>query len=80
MRRSWHWLAVLALSLCGSTAFAGGKAGKGLVPAEAATCGEYGTSVHFEKTPSDAAKKALKDEKLVFLLHVSGNFEESEFT
>jgi hypothetical protein len=47
---------------------------------EPATCGEYGTSLHFEKTPSDAAKKALKEEKLVFVLHVSGNFEDSEFT
>lgn len=47
---------------------------------EAATCGEYGTSLHFEKTPSDAARKALKEEKLVMVLHVSGNFEDSEFT
>jgi hypothetical protein len=48
---------------------------------DGATCsGEYGTSVHFEKTPSLAARKALKEEKLVFVLHVSGNFEESEFT
>ena len=49
-------------------------------PSEAETCGEYGTSVHFEKTPSDAARKALKEEKLVFVLHVSGHFEETEFT
>ena len=49
-------------------------------PAEAATCGEYGTSVHFEKTPSAAARKALKEEKLVMVLHVSGDFENPEFT
>lgn len=48
--------------------------------AEEKTCGEFGTSVQFEKTPSDAARKALKQEKLVFVLHVSGNFEEPEFT
>jgi len=42
--------------------------------------GDYGTSVHFEKTPSDAAKKALKEEKLVFVLHVSGLFENPDFT
>ena len=34
-------------------------------PSETATCGDHGTSVHFEKTPSDAARKALKEEKLV---------------
>ena len=49
-------------------------------PAAAATCGEYGTSVHFEKTPSIAARKALKEEKLVMVLHVSGDFENPEFT
>ncbi len=49
-------------------------------PADEATCGTYGTSVHFEKTPSEAARKALKEEKLVMVLHVSGDFENPEFT
>ena len=49
-------------------------------PQEAATCGNYGTSVHFEKTPSDAARLALKEEKLVMVLHVSGLFEDPDFT
>jgi hypothetical protein len=44
------------------------------------TCGDYGTTVHFEPTPSAAAKKALKEEKLVFVLHVSGLFENPDFT
>ena len=48
--------------------------------AETATCGDYGTSVHFEKTPSDAARKAQKEEKLVCVLHVSGDFEDPDFT
>ena len=48
--------------------------------AAAETCGEYGTSVRFEKTPSAAARKALKEEKLVMVLHVSGDFENPEFT
>jgi hypothetical protein len=56
------------------------RAGASAKPAEPATCGEYGTSVHFEKTPSDAARKALKEEKLVMVLHVSGDFENPEFT
>jgi hypothetical protein len=42
--------------------------------------GDFGTSVHFEPTPSDAAKKAIKEEKLVFVLHVSGLFENPDFT
>jgi hypothetical protein len=40
-------------------------------------CGGYGTSVDFEETPKAAADKAKKEEKLVFVLHVSGDFEES---
>ncbi len=43
-------------------------------------CGEFGTSLQFEKTPSEAARRALKEEKLVFVLHVSGLFEDSDFT
>lgn len=52
----------------------------GALGANEPACGEYGTSVHFEKSPSEAARKALKEEKLVFVLHVSGHFEDSEFT
>jgi hypothetical protein len=48
-------------------------------PAE--TCkGDFGTSVHFEATPSAAAKRALKEHKLVCVLHVSGLFENPDFT
>src|SRR5438046_1041130 len=35
------------------------------------TCGSHGTSVVFLDTPSDAAAKAKKEQKLVFVLHVS---------
>jgi len=45
------------------------------------TCkGDFGTAVRFVKTPSEAARQALKEEKLVFVLHVSGEFEEPDFT
>ena len=44
------------------------------------TCGDYGTTVTFLESPAEAAKQALKEEKLVFVLHVSGNFEVSEYT
>jgi hypothetical protein len=42
--------------------------------------GCHGTAINFLDTPSDAAKKAKKDEKLVFILHVSGNFEDPKYT
>lgn len=50
------------------------------LPAKPATCGSHGTSVEFLDTPSDAAAKAKKEQKLVFVLHVSGNFEDPRFT
>ena len=49
-------------------------------PSNETTCGDYGTTVHFEKSPSDAANKAKKEEKLVCVLHISGHFEEPDFT
>jgi hypothetical protein len=53
---------------------------KPAVPAKAETCGSFGTSVEFAESPSDAAKQAKKEQKLVFVLHVSGNFEDPRFT
>ncbi len=47
----------------------------------ATSCGgDFGTAVQFVKTPQAAADRAKKEEKLVFVLHVSGNFETPEFT
>jgi predicted outer membrane protein len=43
-------------------------------------CGNHGTSVEFLDTPAEAAKQAKKESKLVFVLHVSGNFEDPRFT
>jgi hypothetical protein len=43
-------------------------------------CGEFGTTVVFANSPAEAAKLAVKLEKLVFVLHVSGLFEEPDFT
>ena len=40
----------------------------------------YGTSVVWSGSPSEAAAKAKADEKLVFVLHVSGHFEDANFT
>lgn len=57
-------------------------------PARAAadeSCGKcgnesYGTTVQWSGSPSEAAAKAKAEEKLVFVLHVSGLFEDPKFT
>lgn len=46
---------------------------------EKSTCG-FGTKLHFVSTPKQAAAQALKEEKLVFILHVSGHFEDPGLT
>jgi len=50
------------------------------VKAEEDGCGKYGTTVEFLDTPAEAAKQAKKEGKLVFVLHVSGDFEDPRFT
>ena len=42
--------------------------------------GCFGTKIDFKDTPKEAAAEAKKAEKLVFVLHVSGNFEDPRFT
>jgi hypothetical protein len=42
--------------------------------------GCFGTRVAFFDTPKEAAARAARDEKLVFVLHVSGNFEDPRET
>src|SRR5260370_28013275 len=46
----------------------------------APTCHTFGTSVDFDPNPAHAAQQAAKTQKLLMVLHVSGNFEESAFT
>jgi hypothetical protein len=46
----------------------------------AGACETYGTSVQFVNNPAEAARQARRQDKLVFLLHVSGNFEDAKFT
>ena len=76
MRR---WLFGTALGL-GLAALAGlAQAGPDKQKTEG-TCGSFGTTVEFVDTPSAAAKQAKKEQKLVFVLHVSGNFEDPRFT
>jgi hypothetical protein len=40
----------------------------------------YGTSVTFLASPAEAARQARRENKLLFVLHIAGNFEESCFT
>ncbi|OAI45329.1 hypothetical protein AYO44_02690 [Planctomycetaceae bacterium SCGC AG-212-F19] len=40
----------------------------------------FGTAVNFAGTPIEAAEEAVKDKKLLMVLTISGNFEESKFT
>ena len=43
-------------------------------------CKTYETALHFVKTLPEAQKRAKKDEKLVFVLHLSGNIDDPGFT
>ena len=73
MNRWWLIVpGVLCLAALGGPASAGDKASEG-------ACG-FGTAVEFVDTPREAAQQAKKDGKLVFVLHVSGNFEDPRFT
>jgi hypothetical protein len=78
MRKSLPWLALGCIAFWGvsAAALADGKA----KDSEPATCKTFGTSVHFEQTPSAAAKRAAKEEKLVLVLHISGIFEDPNLT
>jgi hypothetical protein len=49
-------------------------------PHAASVCQTFGTSVEFDANPAHAAKQAAESQKLLMVLHVSGNFEESAFT
>lgn len=40
----------------------------------------HGTAVEFVESPVEAAKLAKKEKKLVLVLHVSGYFEDPDFT
>jgi hypothetical protein len=47
---------------------------------DGATCEKYGTAIEFAASPTEAAKLARQQGKLVFVMHVSGNFARPEFT
>ena len=69
----------LAPALCVAGALAVGAAGRA-APEEKPACGGYGTTIDFMHSTKEAAKWAKKEGKLVFVLHVSGHFEDPRFT
>lgn len=69
-------VSLMGLNLAYGTAPDGKSSGK----KSEAGCDSHGTRVDFVDTPSQAAKIAKKEQKLVFVLHVSGNFEDPRFT
>jgi hypothetical protein len=54
------------------------KASPGSKGEEGVAC--HGTAVRFVETPVQAAKLAAQEKKLVFVLHVSGYFEDPKLT
>jgi hypothetical protein len=50
------------------------------LPAENLDFKKCGTQIDFVSNPSEAARRALKERRLLFVLHLSGNFEDSKFT
>ena len=84
----WLWLApLLGVSALQGAELSGGSAQSPNPPAaqpaaapKPGSCGKFGTQVEFVATPSAAARQALKEQKLVFVLHVSGHFEDPRFT
>jgi hypothetical protein len=75
MSRLWMWSA----GLCLATLVAAGPVSAG-EKASKPTCGSHGTTIDFLDTPREASEQAKKEGKLVFVLHVSGNFENPRFT
>jgi len=46
----------------------------------APVCSHYGTAVTFFENPPDAFRQAAKENKLVLMVHLSGNFDDPAFT
>ena len=74
------WKKGLVVAVAAALGIAGRATAKGPPAKAEGSCGEYGTAVDFEDTPAAAAREARKAEKLVLVLHVSGHFENPEFT
>lgn len=87
MRAIRNCAAIGMLAWCGlTTSWAAdltGRPAKGPTPVPMpndGVCGKHGTTVTFVESPKEAAAQAKKEQKLVFVLHVSGLFEDPRFT
>jgi len=49
-------------------------------PAKKTACEKFGTRIAFLQSPPDAFRKAKEENKQVFFVHLSGNFDDKEFT
>ena len=49
-------------------------------PDELVECARIGTDVQFMKDPVAAFKRAREERKMVFMMHLSGNLEDKDFT
>jgi hypothetical protein len=78
--RPVRWLAILGLAAWGGLAVSAGGPTQPLPPKAEATCSSHGTAVDFFDNVREAAARAQKEQKLVFVLHVSGHFEDPDFT
>ena len=56
------------------------KAAEKCAECEKANKGSYGTAIEFVSNPIEAAEQALANKKLLLVLTISGNFEDSKFT
>ena len=53
---------------------------KSIDPSPFANCKQIGTNVLFLKDPLEAFKRAKAEKKMVFIMHLSGNLEDTGFT
>ena len=80
-RRRWHGAVILlALACAGLACFLAQLvigSNRSRVPPPTQT---FGTSVGFVADAEIAARQATQEHKLVFLMHISGHFEDARFT
>src|SRR5688572_26089111 len=70
---------VAVLLLGGTAAAQGGKLQPNPLGDNTVCNGDFGTSGTRVETPSDAAKRAHKEENLAFVPHVAGDCEDADF-
>ena len=74
----------ILLQLADEAALHGTQAAEPACPDEQCQRGNpprrFGTAIDWARSPAEAFKRSERESKLVFLVHLSGNFEKSEFT